>query len=231
MPISSWPNSLTEPLSAVRSPVIRLNSVVLPAPFGPMISRRSPGMTVSETFLVAGRPPKRLLRPVDFERGRGHAAGSGRGDLRSADAACAEFCSDAPPQLPAARHQAVGHEHDDDHEDRAEQRVPALDVGRDHVLDQRDDGRADDRAGERAGAAEDRHQQDFGGLLQRDRVRAEEQVVVDEQDAGDRAPEAGHDEGQPAGSARRCGRACACGAAGRACPSGSRRTASARTAR
>ena len=64
MPSSSWPNSLTEPPSAVRSPVMRLNSVVLPAPFGPMISRRSPGMTVSETFLVAGSPPKRLLRPA-----------------------------------------------------------------------------------------------------------------------------------------------------------------------
>ena len=76
---SSCPNSFTEPVSGVRSPVTRLNSVVLPAPFGPMISRRSPGITVSETSRVAGRPPKRLFRPHDFERGtsmRGASCGA-----------------------------------------------------------------------------------------------------------------------------------------------------------
>ena len=35
--------------SGRNSPVIRLNSVVLPAPFGPMISRRSPGSTARFT--------------------------------------------------------------------------------------------------------------------------------------------------------------------------------------
>ena len=45
------------------SPVIRLNSVVLPAPFGPMISRRSPGIICSDTSCVAGRPPKDLFSP------------------------------------------------------------------------------------------------------------------------------------------------------------------------
>ena len=52
------------PASARRSPVIRLNSVVLPAPFGPMIRRRSPGATSSETSLIAGRPPNAFFRPV-----------------------------------------------------------------------------------------------------------------------------------------------------------------------
>ena len=61
--------------------MIRLNSVVLPAPFGPMMRRRSPGITVSDTSRVAGRPPKRFCRFVDLERGRheGRSAGfSGR---------------------------------------------------------------------------------------------------------------------------------------------------------
>src|SRR6185437_549644 len=40
--------------------VIKLNSVVLPAPFGPMTALRSPGMTRSETSRVAWRPPKLL---------------------------------------------------------------------------------------------------------------------------------------------------------------------------
>src|SRR5689334_23948677 len=44
-------------------PVIRLNSVVLPAPFGPMIALRSPGMIRNATLRVACRPPKLLHRP------------------------------------------------------------------------------------------------------------------------------------------------------------------------
>jgi len=47
----------------------------LPAPFGPMINRRSPGITVSDTFRVAGlelaRPAGRgkPLVPRVFTRG------------------------------------------------------------------------------------------------------------------------------------------------------------------
>src|SRR4029078_7581593 len=39
-------------------PVIRVNSVVLPAPFGPMMALRSPVMTRNETSRVAFSPPK-----------------------------------------------------------------------------------------------------------------------------------------------------------------------------
>src|SRR5215467_10316346 len=42
-------------------PEIRLNSVVFPAPFGPMRARRSPGWTASATPSTARRPPKCLL--------------------------------------------------------------------------------------------------------------------------------------------------------------------------
>src|SRR4051812_23410771 len=41
---------------------MRLNSVVLPAPLGPMMALRSPGMTRSETSRVALSPPKLLAR-------------------------------------------------------------------------------------------------------------------------------------------------------------------------
>src|SRR5262249_57822697 len=40
--------------------------------------------------------------------------------------------------------------------------------------------------------------EDFGGLLQRNRVRAEKQIVIDVKHAGDRGPETGHHEGDPA---------------------------------
>src|SRR5207245_835698 len=65
----SRPNINTDPAPAVRSPVMRLNSVVLPVPFGPMISRRSPRMTESDTFFVAGKPPNRLLKCASSSAG------------------------------------------------------------------------------------------------------------------------------------------------------------------
>src|SRR5262245_6336135 len=56
-------NKLTEPASGASSPVIRLKRVVLPAPLGPMMSRRSPGSTVRLTPEVTRRPPNDLSRP------------------------------------------------------------------------------------------------------------------------------------------------------------------------
>src|SRR6185437_16457231 len=50
-------------------PVIRLNSVVLPAPLGPMIALRSPGMTRKLTARVACKPPKLLLRLLSSSAG------------------------------------------------------------------------------------------------------------------------------------------------------------------
>ena len=41
--VMSDPRKLIEPSVGRTSPLIRLNSVVLPAPFGPITARRSPG--------------------------------------------------------------------------------------------------------------------------------------------------------------------------------------------
>ncbi len=40
-----------------------LNSVVLPAPFGPMTAKIVPGATLKLTLSTASRPRKRLLSP------------------------------------------------------------------------------------------------------------------------------------------------------------------------
>ena len=55
------PFIVTRPRSGSCRPVTTLNSVVFPAPFGPMMSLRSPGITSSETPFMAGRPPKDFL--------------------------------------------------------------------------------------------------------------------------------------------------------------------------
>ena len=58
----SRPKSVTVPPSGRSSPVTRLKSVVLPAPFGPIIHRRSPSATVRSTEAVTSRPPKDFVR-------------------------------------------------------------------------------------------------------------------------------------------------------------------------
>src|SRR5205085_784705 len=45
------------------TPVRQLNKVLLPAPFGPMTARISPGSTSNETLLSAVKPPKRSVSP------------------------------------------------------------------------------------------------------------------------------------------------------------------------
>ena len=60
----SVPNSFIWPELGRMSPLIWLNSVVLPAPFGPIISRRSPGRIASDTSCVTTRPPNAFFRPT-----------------------------------------------------------------------------------------------------------------------------------------------------------------------
>src|SRR5262249_40461217 len=67
--VTSRPNNTTWPEVAGRIPVIKLNRVVLPAPFGPMIALRSPGITVSVTPRTARSPPKLLDRPRSSRAG------------------------------------------------------------------------------------------------------------------------------------------------------------------
>ena len=73
----SWPNSGTEPRSGRSSPVMRLNNVVLPAPFGPMISRRSPGVDGEIDIGGDPQPAERLAEVMDDERGHGRFRSAG----------------------------------------------------------------------------------------------------------------------------------------------------------
>src|SRR3990170_1714591 len=59
----SRPKSAMRPPVGACSPLMRLNSVVLPAPFGPMIARRSPGWISRLTSSTARSPPNAFVTP------------------------------------------------------------------------------------------------------------------------------------------------------------------------
>src|SRR5213593_1760748 len=62
--VMSRSKSAIAPRSGFSSPVMRLKSVVLPAPFGPMMRRRSPGSTARLTPEVTRSPPNDLSRSL-----------------------------------------------------------------------------------------------------------------------------------------------------------------------
>ena len=67
--VTSSPSKMIEPCVGGSTPAIRLNSVDLPAPFGPIRPTISPRPTEIETSLLAIRPPKRCQTPRVSRRG------------------------------------------------------------------------------------------------------------------------------------------------------------------
>ena len=61
MPLMRWPFKITSPLVGAKRPLMRLNSVDLPAPLGPMMATRSPGATARLAPRMISVLPK-LLR-------------------------------------------------------------------------------------------------------------------------------------------------------------------------
>src|SRR5713101_6492022 len=62
-PAMSSPSKTMRPAVGRSTPVRQLNKVLLPAPFGPMMARISPGGTEKLTSLSAVSPPKRTVSP------------------------------------------------------------------------------------------------------------------------------------------------------------------------
>jgi hypothetical protein len=101
-------------------------------------------------------------------------------------------------QAHRAWNQPFRHERDDEDENDAQRHVPALQISAHHVLHDHHDAGADDRPEQGRGAAGDHHQQRLGRGLQLRCLGAYEVGVVDEQQAGDAAPEAREQEGHEA---------------------------------
>src|SRR5690242_9087316 len=106
-PATSLPSSLIDPCEGLSRPLIKLKSVDLPAPLGPMIAWRSPSGTVSETPRMISVAPKLLRTPASS------SAVSATGGRRAHGA----------PRIVHFRPQAPRHESADRHQrDRGEPR-------------------------------------------------------------------------------------------------------------
>src|SRR6201996_3771479 len=69
-PVMSRPSKEIRPASGRWKPAMAANSVVLPAPLGPIRPTISPAFTVSDAWSTAFRPPKALERPCTSSTAR-----------------------------------------------------------------------------------------------------------------------------------------------------------------
>src|SRR5258708_331558 len=125
----------TLPRSCLSVPEITLNSVVLPAPFGPTRPTISPSPTASETPSSARTPPNRTPMSISSST----------------------FCRHGRVALREQPEEAARREQDHRRQQRAEDHL--MPDGHDgleqKLIDEIHDERADDRPGQRAIAAED----------------------------------------------------------------------------
>src|ERR1700730_4794255 len=92
------PPNVIAPASGASAPAIMLNSVVLPAPFGPITAKMSPGSTAKPTSWTARSPLKLLDRPATSSSGA-----MSRPAIR-----------ERQPQRPRQRRPDSSRQHDDD---------------------------------------------------------------------------------------------------------------------
>src|SRR5712671_4341808 len=123
----------TLPWVGFRTPVIRLNSVDLPAPFGPITARTSPSSTCIDTWSTATRPPKRRVSSSSSSNATAVCRFGG-----TAEAGARE----APDPLRREDHEC--------NKDQAEKQGPGLGVIAELVLDHQKKCSAKNRADQRA---------------------------------------------------------------------------------
>src|SRR5690349_19349511 len=125
-PVTLSPAKLTVPWLGASMPVIRLNRVDLPAPFGPMTARTSPCATRIDTWSTAVSPPKRRVSSA--------SSSNATIDFRFGPTP-AEAGTNHPPNALRRKH----HECD---EDEPKEQGPGLGVIAQLVLDDQEEGSA-----------------------------------------------------------------------------------------
>src|SRR5262245_15015985 len=144
MPVTSRSLKRTLPASGCRWPVIRLKSVVLPAPLGPMMALIEPRGTLKLTPPTAWKPAKLLRRPWTSSTGDSRAGAPQEQGDRACDA--------------ARKHEEEHHENGPEHE------RPVLRIGHDLLVEPDEHGCAQSGPPEGAHPAQQRHDQYLGGL-------------------------------------------------------------------
>src|SRR3984957_18922734 len=168
--VMSLPANRMAPEFGSTCPVSWLISVVLPAPFGPMIACNSPLATSSDRLSVATMPPNRRTR--FSTRSRGSATVQ-------------------PPEQPD---DAAAPEQHDQQQQRTHDQRPVFRQLRQELLQHQIDDGADHRAEQRAHAAKDHHDHEITGTGPEHHGRTDEIGVVRKQGPGQPAHGARYDE-------------------------------------
>src|SRR5215218_1658925 len=175
----SSPKKRIVPEDGGKSPVMQLNSVVLPAPFEPSTARRSPGRTVMVTSVSAASAPNIRVTPRSSSAApapteyRRCATLSMPGSIRASRVAA----DAAAPLLPQPDH-AVGRPEHDGEEAKADQKPEAItvepeldqEVEREGPQQDEDEG-ADKGADRPRDAADHGNDQDVDASADADRAR------------------------------------------------------------
>src|ERR1700674_193237 len=168
MPVVRTPARSTSPIVGRSSPLITLNSVLLPAPLGPMSARRSARSIERETPSSATTPPKRLVTDSTWSSGMFAAASDHRPERRE------------EAGEPARREQ-----HDRDQHSADDEHLPLVGLRGDPRLEQREDRCADDTAPQRLPSAEQHHDEQRHRIGPMQVCQAHERAMVRVQDAGE----------------------------------------------
>src|SRR3981081_3487315 len=153
--VMSSPAKRTRPRSGRRSPASWLISVVLPAPFGPMMAWVSPSRISRLTSSHASSAPKLLVRPLTSSRILFILA-----EEQSREAA------------PEEEHR--------EHQQRPDDQLPVPGPARESVLDQEQRKGAEHRPGDAPHAAEDHHEHELARARPVHELGREVRGVADE---------------------------------------------------
>src|SRR4029453_3836856 len=170
----SWPRNRIRPAVGLTCPVTSLNSVLLPAPLGPMRQRSSRSPSVKSTPRTASTPPKLTDSPTVWRTAALMGGGRGAGRAEAARAQPAERGDDPPRDQ----------EHESPEGDAENQvgfgPVLAAGLGGEVLHDQA----TDDGTDQRAEAADDDPDDDLRRHGQAEHVGAHKGTPVGEQRAG-----------------------------------------------
>src|ERR1700730_2699061 len=176
--VTSSPKKRMVPEEGGKSPVMQLNSVVLPAPFEPSTARRSPGRTVMVTSVSAASAPNRRVTPRSSSAAPAPTVNRRCATLSMAASIRAGWGRSVAtaPSLPEPDH-TVGRPEHDGEEAEPDQKTAAIAVApeldqqieRKGAQDDKDES-ADEGADRPGNAADDGDDQDVDRALDADRA-------------------------------------------------------------